>query len=207
MQSENDARNCIVFDFETTGLSPSSGDRAIEIGAVRLESGVVVDKFQALMDPGVRIPPFIEDFTGIRNSMLEGAQDAGSVMQDFAAWAGGRNLVAHNASFDHRFLVAELQRVGLRVRGEIACSMLAARRLFQDAPDHKLGTLVARLSLPTDGTYHRALADAEMTAQLWLREVQALQDRGVERVLFATMMRLCRTSRSQVADFVDRCRA
>ena len=159
------------------------------------------------MDPGVRIPPFIEDFTGIRNSMLEGAQDAGSVMQDFAAWAGGRNLVAHNASFDHRFLVAELQRVGLRVRGEIACSMLAARRLFQDAPDHKLGTLVARLSLPTDGTYHRALADAEMTAQLWLREVQALQDRGVERVLFATMMRLCRTSRSQVADFVDRCRA
>ena len=69
------------------------------------------------------------------------------------------------------------------------------------------GTLVARLSLPTDGTYHRALADAEMTAQLWLREVQALQDRGVERVLFATMMRLCRTSRSQVADFVDRCRA
>lgn len=206
MPAATDARDCIVFDFETTGLSPDSGDRAIEIGAVRLRGGVVVDKFQALMNPGVRISSFIEEYTGIRNSMLADARDAGLVMRDFAAFAGEQNLVAHNASFDRRFLAAELDRVGVQLPGEVACSMLAARRLFQDAPDHKLGTLVRHLALPNEGAFHRALADAEMTAHLWLEEVQALEQRGAKGVTFTTMMRLCRTSRYEVAAFVESCR-
>lgn len=81
---------------------------------------------------------------------------------------GDSDLVAHNASFDQRFLDAELQRIRRPRRGAFACSMLAARRLYPDAPNHKLGTLVAYRRLPTDGTFHRALADAEMTAHLWL---------------------------------------
>ena len=206
MPAATDARDCIVFDFETTGLSPDSGDRAIEIGAVRLQSGVVVDKFQALMNPGIAIPAFIEEYTGIHNSMLADARDAARVMRDFAAFAGDQNLVAHNASFDRRFLTAELDRVGVQLSGEVACSMLAARRLFQDAPDHKLGTLVRHLALPNEGAFHRALADAEMTAHLWLAEVQALERRGAKGVTFTTMMRLCRTSRYDVATFVERCR-
>lgn len=206
MPTATDARDCIVFDFETTGLSPGSGDRAIEIGAVRLRAGAVVDKFQALMNPGVQIPTFIEEYTGIRNSMLTEAQDAGSVMREFAAFAGDQNMVAHNASFDRRFLAAELARVGVQLPGQVACSMLAARRLFQDAPDHKLGTLVDHLSLPHEGAFHRALADAEMTAHLWIEEVRTLEQRGARGVTFTTMMRLCRTSRDEVTAFVESCR-
>lgn len=200
-----DAGTCIVFDFETTGLSPAAGDRAIEIGAVRLERGEVVDRFQALMDPGVPISPFIEEYTGIRNAMLSGAPAAGRVMRDFASFIDGHNLVAHNAAFDRKFLTAELERVGRRIEGEVVCSMLAARRLFPRAPNHKLGTLVAHLSLPNEGTFHRALADAEMTAHLWSAMVRKLEERGLMHVSFEVMARLCRTSRADVDAFVVRC--
>jgi DNA polymerase-3 subunit epsilon len=201
METGRDAKTCIVFDFETTGLSPTNGDRSIEVGAVRLEAGVVVDKFQALMNPGVRVSSFIEGYTGISNSMLEDAAASEHVMSTFANFVGEQNLVAHNASFDSRFLSAELGRSGRSISGAIACSMLVARRLFQAAPDHKLGTLVDHLSLPSSGTYHRALADAEMTAHLWLRSVQALEARGARAVTFSTMLRLSRTSKRDVDSF------
>lgn len=64
------ANSIVVLDFETTGLSPDQGDRAIEIGAVKLENGIITDKFQALMNPGRRINSFIENYTGINNRML-----------------------------------------------------------------------------------------------------------------------------------------
>ena len=64
------ANSLVVLDFETTGLSPTQGDRAIEIGAVRIENGQVTDKFQALMNPGFRVSSFIEQYTGITNQML-----------------------------------------------------------------------------------------------------------------------------------------
>ena len=64
------ADTVFVVDFETTGMSPDHGDRAIEVGAVKLEKGEVVDRFQCLMNPGIRINGFIEDFTGISNAML-----------------------------------------------------------------------------------------------------------------------------------------
>lgn len=101
------ANTVIVLDFETTGLSPDLGDRAIEIGAVKIEQGVVVDQFQGLMNPGRRISGFIEDYTGITNTMLKTAPSCGEVMTAFADFAGGADLVAHNASFDKRFLHAE----------------------------------------------------------------------------------------------------
>jgi len=77
------ANSVIVLDFETTGLSPDFGDRAIEIGAVTIEQGVVVDPFQGLMNPARRISAFIEDYTGITNAMLETAPPCGEVMMAF----------------------------------------------------------------------------------------------------------------------------
>ncbi|MFT6103204.1 MAG: DNA polymerase-3 subunit epsilon, partial [Candidatus Endobugula sp.] len=68
------ADTVVVLDFETTGLSPDGGDRAIEIGAVKIAHGVVVDRFQALMNPGRRVSSFIEDYTGISNAMLADAE-------------------------------------------------------------------------------------------------------------------------------------
>lgn len=162
------ADSLIVLDFETTGLSPDMGDRAIEIGAVRLENGRVVERFQALMNPGKRVSGFIENYTGITNRMLSQAAPCDEVMEKFADFMGHSNLVAHNASFDKRFLDTELGRIARYYHGSFACSLLLARRIYQQAPNHKLGSLIAYKNIPSEGGFHRALFDSEMTAKLWM---------------------------------------
>jgi len=165
-----------IIDFETTGMSPDMGDRATEVGVVIVSGGRIVDRYQSLMNAGAYIPAFIEELTGISNAMIRNAPPASAVMGELAAFVGSVPLVAHNASFDCRFLDAEWARIGHRRQAEFACSMLLARRIYQDAPNHKLGMLVSHLGLP-QGRAHRALADAEMTAHLWLRMVSDLQTR------------------------------
>jgi len=155
-----------VIDFETTGLSPTRGDRAIEIAVVLLEGKRVVDRFQSLMNASQRIPAFIEALTGITNNMLISAPQADSVMRDASRFVGSAPLVAHNAAFDRAFWNAELIRVGLEISHMFACTMLVSRRLYPQAPSHKLGALVDYHGLPRAGRAHRALADAEMAATL-----------------------------------------
>jgi DNA polymerase-3 subunit epsilon len=157
----------VVLDFETTGLSPDRGDRATEIGAVVLQHGEVVDRFQSLMNAGVGIPAFVQSLTGITNRMIADAPPAGEVMQEFAEFAGDMPLIAHNASFDRRFLDTELRRVGISRKGRFACSMRVARRIYPDARNHKLNTLARYMGLDWSGRHHRAMADVEMTTQLW----------------------------------------
>ncbi|NTW69356.1 MAG: 3'-5' exonuclease [Chlorobiaceae bacterium] len=169
------ADSVVVLDFETTGLSPEYGDRAIEIGAVLLEEGVIVDRFQKLMNPGFRISRFIEDYTGITNKMLKGQPGCEVVMAEFSEFIAGRNIVAHNASFDRRFLDFELKRAKRAYEGSCCCSLLVSRRIYQDSPNHKLKTLVSHAAIPQTGTFHRALADAEMTAHLWLSMIERIR--------------------------------
>ena len=102
----------IVFDFETTGLSPQHGDRPIEIGAVLIENHKITHQFQSLMNPGFRISSFIESYTGISNSMVRTAPPCEDVMEEFVEFIGSYPLVAHNASFDLRFLESELGYIG-----------------------------------------------------------------------------------------------
>ncbi|MFT5722752.1 MAG: DNA polymerase-3 subunit epsilon [Motiliproteus sp.] len=202
---QRNANSLVVLDFETTGLSPDQGDRAIEIGAVRLVDGQVCDRFQALMYPGRRVDSFIENYTGISNAMLAEAQPCERVMAEFADYLGDDNMVAHNASFDRRFLDAELSRIKQRTVGDFVCSMLAARRVYPTAANHKLGTLVSLLRLPNDGVYHRALADAEMTAHLWLRILEDLeQQSGLNGIPFALIQQLTRTPKSSVDGLLQR---
>lgn len=196
------ANTVLVLDFETTGLSPGMGDRAIEIGAVVIEDGEVTARFQELMNPGQRISGFIESYTGITNTMLADARPCAEVMRDFAEFIGGYNLVAHNASFDKRFLDAELGRIFLDYSGQFSCSMLAARRIFQQAPDHKLGSLVKHINIPVEGTYHRALYDSEMTAKLWLAMLDDVKQRYfLSTIDFKQMQKLARTPKNAVDKF------
>ena len=195
----------IVFDFETSGISPDCGDRAIEIGAVKLRGGQILDRFQSLMNPGIRINTFIENYTGITNQMVQGAPKADEVMHDFAGFIGDTPLIAHNASFDRRFLKAEFERIGQSCDQDFGCSMLTARRIYPDAPNHKLETLVRYKNLHTDGTFHRALADAEMTAHLWLAMTDDLRTYyGFEKVPFALMRDLAKVPKAQVGPFLLR---
>lgn len=195
----------VVLDFETTGLSPDCGDRTIEVGAVLIRDNQVVDRFQSLMNPGKRISSFIEDYTGISNQMLKSAPSIAEVMERFAAFIAQHHLVAHNASFDRRFLDAELGRIKARRRQEFACSMLVSRRLYPDCPSHSLESLVRHKRLQTSGVYHRALADAEMTGHLWIRMVNDLKaEFKLKQVPFDLMQQLSKVSKAAAPALLKR---
>ncbi len=199
------ADTVIVLDFETTGLSPDYGDRAIEIGAVRIENGEVVERFQSLMNPGRRINSFIEGYTGITNGMLKNAPPCKEVMHKFADFINGYNLVAHNASFDKRFLDAELGKISRSYSGQFACSMLMSRRIYQDAPNHKLATLIEYANIPVDGVFHRALYDSEMTTKLWLAMLDNISEQyDIESIPFTLTQKLTKTPKHDVHQFLQR---
>ncbi|UUZ70171.1 3'-5' exonuclease [Polaromonas sp. P2-4] len=192
-----------VIDFETTGLSPAMGDRATEVAIVLVEGGRVVDRFQSLMNAGVRIPAFITGLTGITNAMVASAPDAATVMADANRFVGKAPLVAHNASFDRKFWEAELARAGvmtaMTAAQPFACTMLVSRRLYPQAPSHKLGVLVDYHQLPRAGRAHRALADAEMAASLLGQIQHDLRTRhGVARPDHALLMALQRCAKPAV---------
>lgn len=164
-------RPTAVIDFETTGTSPGQGARATEIAAVLVQGGRIVGRYQSLMNSGAWVPPFIEQLTGISNEMLTDAPPAQAVMHDVMRFTAGCPLVAHNAAFDRAFWQAEGERAGCTPdeAHQFACTVRLARRLYPQAPNHRLGTLAVFHHLPDAGRAHRALADATVTAHLLLR--------------------------------------
>jgi DNA polymerase III subunit epsilon len=195
----------IVFDFETTGLSPNQGDRAIEIAAVLVKDGVITDKFQSLMNPGKRIPAFIESYTGITNSMISRAPSNSTSMKNFSKFIGTTPLIAHNASFDKKFLDAELELIGEKSIQPVACSLRVARRIYQDAHNHKLKTLIEINHIKVSGDFHRALADAEMTAQLWMKMCTDLaQKYQLKDINFDFMNLFSRVPKKDLLKFVSK---
>lgn len=195
----------VVLDFETSGLSPDYGDRPIEIGAVLIRNNQAAERFQSLMHPGFKVNSFIEDYTGISNRMLAGAPPCSEVMKKFASFISGHHLAAHNASFDSKFLDAELSRLKLKRKNDFACTMLAARRVYQRAPNHQLETLVRLLGIKSSGQFHRALADAEMTASLWLKMVMEIKTRySLNSIPFNVIHGLARVPKSEIAAYIKR---
>jgi len=171
-----------VVDFETTGSSMSQGARATEIGIVLVRDGRIVDRYSNLMRSGAWIPPYIEQLTGISNAMLTSAPPAEQVMREASEFTRGCAMVAHNASFDRVFWRVERRLAGCEVDAtddpdRFACTVLLSRRLYPEAPNHKLGTLTEYFALPTDGPAHRALADAEVTAHLLIRMLRDIEQR------------------------------
>lgn len=158
-----------VLDFETNGLMPDQGGRALEVAAVLLQDSKIVGSWQSLINPGVRVPGFITSLTGITPAMIQTAPPPERVMAEVAEFVGDAIIVAHNASFDRKFWQHELSRIGLAHQHEFLCTVLIARRLYPWAINHKLATLVDLHNIPIDGRHHRALADASMTAHLFLR--------------------------------------
>jgi DNA polymerase-3 subunit epsilon len=199
----------VIIDFETTGLSAMQGDRATEVAAVVIDETGIIGRFQSLMNSGRRIPPFIQDLTGISNAMIRQAPRAEEVMRQLLDFIAGRPLVAHNAAFDHGFLGAELDRIGEACPTGLLCSMKVARRVYPEAPNHRLETLIRHVRIEATGQYHRALADAEMTALLWLRMERKLQnDFDLPEVPLELMQRIqtapCKALDKCVASFKRR---
>lgn len=189
----------VVFDFETSGLKPAQGARVIEVGAVLVEGGAIRASFQSLINPGFPVSSFISAFTGISNSMLKNAPTSAEVLPAFCAFCGDLPMVAHNARFDRAFLAAELARLGRSHDNACTCSLLAARRIVPDAPRYRLSSLAAHCGLTMQGSWHRALADAEVTAQLWLYMEERLRRQyGLQETPFALMDAITRLQRGRV---------
>jgi len=183
-----------VIDFETTGISPGAHCRATEIAVVMLEQGRIVDRFQSLMNAGLPVPGFIASLTGITTAMVRKAPPAAEVMAQVGEFVGATPLLAHNAAFDQKFWDYEMSLLKRPRLQSFACSLLLSRRLLPAAPNHKLGTLTRWANLPNTGVAHRAMADAEMAANLTqhlageLRQRHGVQD--VSHQLFCTLQKV-----------------
>jgi DNA polymerase III subunit epsilon len=160
----------VVLDFETTGLAPEQGDRITEVGMVRIEGHRVVDRFQSLVNCGVKVPRSISVYTGITQQMVDDAPPVAHVLRQMAVFADGAACVAHNARLDQRFALAEYRRLRIRHHVEpFICSMRLARHVYPQLDTHSLAALALALKLKWSGPAHRAAADAELTADLVLR--------------------------------------
>ena len=196
-----------VIDFETTGLAPNSNCRATEIAVVMLENGRIVERYQSLMNAGVRVPAFIEQLTGISNAMLRTAPPAERVMEEVNEFVGCTPLLAHNASFDQKFWDFELGRIKRTRLQNFACSLLLARRLMPAAPNHKLGTLTTFAQLPHTGQAHRAMADAEMAANLMAHLAEELRGKhGVRELNHDLLCKLQKVPAAKVGEHLQRYR-
>jgi len=160
----------IAVDVETTGFSPSRGDRVIEIGAVALEGRRIVDEFHSLINIGRRIPRSAARVHGITEEMLLGQPTPEEALPKLHAFIAVGVLVAHNARFDAAFLRHEFGRLGLGLSNGCRCTLELSRRRFPRLRNHKLETVYRHLFGEPLGAIrrHRALDDARMVARVWL---------------------------------------
>ncbi len=174
-----DEATFVVVDLETTGGGPGRGDSIIEIGAVKLSGGQIVDTFQSLIDPGRPLPRFITQLTGINDQMLAGQPDIRAVLPTFAEFAGEHVLVAHNARFDRSFLDAAWREViGRPVTRNFLCTLQLARRLLPALRKRSLDALAGHYGI-ANVDRHRALGDARITAEVLFQLLDVLRLRGI----------------------------
>ena len=169
-RNKNSTNRYIALDVETTGFSPKSGDRVIEIGAVAIKDRCIVAEFSSLIDVGKKIPWRVQQVHGITNKMLEGEPTPDEVLPEFYKFIAGSILVAHNASFDIGFLKHEFALLGMSLNNQSLCTLKMSRKLYPNLPNHKLKT-VSRYLLEESCEQmqmHRALDDAKLAGMIWL---------------------------------------
>lgn len=171
----------VVVDLETTGHRPDD-EGVTEIGAIRLEGLREVGRFSTLVHPGRPIPSFVTKLTGISDAMVAKAPPIRDVIGGFAEFSAGAVLVAHNAAFDARLLDhASRRHLGRALGLPTLCTVRLAQRLLPELKRTSLEALGEHFGL-TPSQRHRAMADAEMTAELLARFIPILQERGVHNV-------------------------
>ena len=166
----------VVFDTETTGFNAAGGDQMIEIGAVKLKDGEIIDRFDELINPGYHIPDHISELTCITDDMVKDSDTEEEVTKRFLSWVGACPLVAHNAKFDISFISMAMKKYNL---GEFDYTVLDTLELShildQAYARHSLSALVKRYNVPwEEDAHHRADYDAEGTAYVFAKMLQKL---------------------------------
>lgn len=153
--------HCIVLDLETTGTSPQH-NRIIEVGLCEIKHGRMVEEWSSLVNPQVRLSPFIVQYTGISDALLAGAPTFAELAEELYERLSGKVLIAHNARFDYGFLKNEFARLGFVYQEKTLCTLKLSRNLYPQHRRHGLDALIARHGLKTQER-HRALGDVRMT--------------------------------------------
>jgi len=167
----------VVFDLETTGLYPNSGDSIIEIGAVKIKDGKIIDRYDELVNPNKLLSEEIIKITGITNEMLEGKRTEEMALKDFMKWVDNNPLVAHNAKFDISFIEMAFTKYNLGQLNNIVIDTLGLSRYLESSERyHNLATLVKRYNIPWDeDKHHRADYDSEGTALIFDKMLRKLE--------------------------------
>ena len=167
----------VIFDLETTGLYPNSGDSIIEIGAVKIKDGKIIDRYDELINPEKILSEDIIKITGITNEMLTGKKSEKEIVIDFMNWVGNTPMVAHNAKFDMSFLDMAYFKYQLgRINNVVIDTLGLSRYLESSERYHNLATLVKRYDIPWDeDKHHRADYDSEGTALIFLKMLKKLE--------------------------------
>lgn len=177
-QSLNDS--FVVFDLETTGFSPVK-NRIIEIGAVKVENMEIVDRFSTFVNPQVPIPFEIEQLTSINDGMVIDAPLIEDILPKFMEFCQGSVMVAHNADFDMSFIRANCKNQGLECEKTVIDTVALARALLPNLNRFKLDTVAKALNISLDH-HHRAVDDAGCTAEILLKFMDMLRNRGIENL-------------------------
>ena len=167
----------VVFDIETTGFSPVK-NKIIEIGAVKVRAGEIVDHFSVFVNPQVPIPYEITQLTGIQDEMVVDAQTIEQVLPQFVEFCEGAVLVAHNASFDMSFINENIRRQKIKVNYTYLDTLGLARVLLPGQAKHTLDAVCKTLKISLEN-HHRAVDDAAATAQMFVRFIEMLQEREI----------------------------
>lgn len=154
-----------VIDVETTGLSPKT-ERLTEIAIIILEDGEIIDEFSSLINPEQKIPYRISQLTGINDQMVQGAPYFYEIAKQIVEFTDNCTFVAHNASFDYRFIQAEFARYEFDFQRKVLDTVKLARKLIPGYPSYSLGKLTSQLGIPIENR-HRAYGDAKATAELF----------------------------------------
>lgn len=174
----------VVFDTETTGFNAAGGDQMIEIGAVKIKNGEIIDRFDELINPNRPLPQKIIDLTLITDEMLKDKDTEENVTKRFIEWTGNLPMVAHNAKFDISFLEMAYKKYNLGTfTNTVIDTLELSRTLDNTFSRHGLSALVKRYDVPWDeDAHHRADYDAEGTALVFHKMMKKLIDRNIEKI-------------------------
>lgn len=168
----------VVFDIETTGFSPEK-NKIIEIGAVKVVEGKIVDRYSTFVNPQVPIPFRIEELTSIRDDMVVSAPTIDVILPDFMEFCKDCIMVAHNADFDMSFIKRNCELLSIPCNPTIVDTVALARVLLPQLNRFKLDTVAKAVGVSLDH-HHRAVDDAACTAEIFVKFIQMLKDRGVD---------------------------
>jgi DNA polymerase III subunit alpha, Gram-positive type len=169
----------IVFDVETTGLS-AVYDSIIELAAVKIKGGEIIDRFEAFANPHHPLSATTINLTGITDDMVRDAPDVSEVLKRFYTWCGDDIFVAHNASFDMGFLNVGYKKIGFeKVTNPVIDTLELARFLLPDLKNHRLNTLCKKFDIELT-QHHRAIYDAEATGYLLVKMLKDALEQGIE---------------------------